>query len=192
MAFKMFALAKDELMLAGAVAVSLGSFGYMAVPWSGFGVGPADKAMALYEQIEKGNQAYFEKYGLWPHEVTNNTPTENVAVLMSRVPLAAEYRNSKIYQPVIMEGLLDTKGDSVVARHTYGQSGEVAQTALNGGAYRYVVEFSNLTVDEAKALDEKIDGDFSPTGGRLRIVERDGAVVAKYLANPRDASVASK
>jgi hypothetical protein len=191
MAFKMFALAKDELMLAAAVSVSLGSFGYIAVPWGGLGMGPADRALALYEQIEKANQEYFDKYGLWPHEVTDNTPEQNAAVLMSRVPLAAEYRNSKVYQPV-MEGLLDTRGADVVARHGYGQGGDIASTPLNGGAYRYVVEFSNLTLDEARELDEAVDGEFGATQGRLRIVERDGTVVAKYLANPRDGKLAAK
>lgn len=190
MAFRMM-LAKDELMLAAAVSVSLGSFGYIAVPWGGLGLGPADKAMALYEQIEQANQDYFEKYGLWPHEVTDNAPEHNAAVLMSRVPLAPEYQNSKVYQPV-MEGLLDTRGADVVARHSYGQGGDITTTALNGGAYRYVVEFSNLTVDEARTLDEAIDGEFAATKGRLRVVERDGAVVAKYLANPRDGKVAAR
>lgn len=191
MALKMM-LAKDELMLAAAVGVSLGSFGYLAVPWDGIGgPGAAGQAAALYEQIEKANQAYFDRYGLWPHQATDNTPEQNAAVLMSRVPLASEYQNDRKYQPV-MEGLLDTRDGSVVARHSYGQGGDITNTPLNGGAYRYVVEFRNLTLDEARALDEKVDGGFGPTKGRLRIVERDGTVVAKYLANPRDTKTASR
>ncbi|MFZ2587669.1 MAG: hypothetical protein WAZ18_06110 [Alphaproteobacteria bacterium] len=184
-------LAKDELLLLGAVSMSLGSIGYVAVPWGTLAMGPEDKALALYEQIETANQAYFDKYGVWPHEVSSNTPASNVVVLMSRKALTGVYSDSAVYQPV-MDGLLEARADGLVARHTYGQGGKVMQVALNGGAYRYVVEFDNLTINQARALDESIDGEFGPGKGRLRMTEEDGVVTAKYLANARNKVVASK
>lgn len=188
-------LAKDELLLASAVSVSLGTFGYFAVPWDMVGLGhnsPAAKAVAMYQQIEDANQKYFDTYGLWPNETTSNHPEANAAVLMTRTALAAPYVNDVKYQPV-MKGLLDSRDDGMVARHAYGQGGVIRETALNGGSYRFVVEFDNLTVDQAKALDEAVDGEFGPSKGRLRIVEQgEGKVVAKYLANARDAKVAAK
>lgn len=189
---KMFlGLAKDELLLLGAVGMSLGSIGYVAVPWGSIGMGPTDHALALYEQIEKANQDYFDKYGVWPHEVTSGAPDANVVVLMSRKALTSEYARSAIYQPV-MEGLIEARVDGLKARHTYGQGGTIAEIPLNGGDYRYVVEFTNLTVAEARALDETVDGEFNPGKGRLRLVEDDGVVTAKYLANPRNAALAKR
>lgn len=180
-------LGKDELLLLGAVSTSMGTFGYLAVPWGDMMMSPADKALALYEQIEKGNTEYFETYGVWPNEVTSGRGTDNVTVLMSRIPLTRQYKDSPVYQPVIQGGLMDSRPDGMVARHLYGNGGDVRQTALNGGAYRFVIEFDNLSIADARALDKAIDGAFEPSKGRLRIVEGDnGTVKAKYLANPRN------
>lgn len=190
----LFSLTKDELLLAGAVTVSLGTVGFVAVPWSGLGLGgsAADQAVALYEQIEKANDAYFERYGMWPHEVTQNTPEANVVALMSRASLVRPFAQDRTYQPV-MEGLLESTPDGLAARHTYGAGGTIGEVALNGSEYRYVVTFDNLSVADAKALDDAVDGDFSPAKGRLRVVENgDGTVTAKYLANPRSKVLARK
>lgn len=187
--------AKDELLLAAAVSVSLGTVGYVAAPWQGLGFGGAsatDEAVALYRQIEDANQAYFDKYGLWPHEVTQNTPYANVAALMSRAPLVRPFAQDRMYQPV-MDGLLDTANDGLHAKHTLGAGGAVGQIALNGSDYRYVVTFENLSMDDAKALDAEIDGEFGPAKGRLRVVQaEDGTMTAKYLANERKATLARR
>lgn len=184
-------LAKDELLLLGAVSVSLGSVGYVAVPWGTLAMGPTDHALALYEQIEKGNQAYFDKYGVWPHEVTSGNADANVVVLMSRKALTRPFAESAVYQPV-MKGLVDVRADGLKARHTYGQGGVVTSVPLNGGAYRYVIAFDNLTIGEARDLDEAMDGEFDPAKGRVRLVEEEGVVTAKYLANARNLKLALK
>lgn len=184
-------LAKDELLLLGAVSMSLGSVGYVAIPWGTLTMGPSDKALALYEQIEHANQTYFDKYGVWPHEVTSGTPEANAVVVMSRKALTRPFAESAVYQPV-MEGLVDVRADGLKARHTFGKGGVVTSVALNGGAYRYVIAFDNLTIAEARDLDEAIDGEFNPAKDRVRLVEEDGVVTAKYLANPRNAKLALK
>lgn len=183
----LFSLSRDELLLAGAVTVSMGTVGGVMVPWEGLGFGPnaAEQAMAMYSQLEQANEAYFERHGLWPHEVTQNTPHANAAVLMSRAVLVRPFAQDPTYQPV-MEGLLETAADGVVARHTYSKGGTIGMLALNGSDYRYVVMLEGLDVAAAKALDEEIDGSFTPAKGRLRVVENDdGTVTAKYLANAR-------
>jgi hypothetical protein len=194
MTLKALMPAKDELLLASAVSVSLGTFGYFAIPWDTIGLGahsPSAQAAALYAQIEEANQKYFDTYGMWPNEATDGSPAANAAVLMSRTALAAPYANDVRYQPV-MKGLLESHEDGLTARHSYGQGGTITETPLNGSSYRFVIAFDNLTLEQAKALDEQVDGDFSPAKGRLRIVEEDGHVVAKYLANSRSSKVAAR
>ena len=178
---------REELVLGGLVMGSLGAFGTVAgaVPWSTLLTSDQEQAAALYRQIESANLKFFQEYGYWPHEVTDGDGSSNVAVLVDRSAATGLYISKSRYRPLLEADTDIVAGHSVV-KHRYGRGGVVREVPLeNGEAYRYEVVMGDLSMKQARELDQAVDGAFGPDQGRLRITYTDGKAVARYYANPR-------
>ena len=180
---------REELVLGGLVMGSLGVFGGVAgaVPWSTLLASDQDQAAALYRQIESANLKFFQEYGYWPHEVTDGDARSNVAVLLDRSVATGIYISKARYRP-LLEADTDMVGQRPVVRHRYGRGGVVREVPLaDGDAYRYIVVMDDLSLKQARELDQAVDGKFNPEEGRLRISYDGNTAVARYYANPRSA-----
>ena len=97
------------------------------------------------------------------------------------------------YRPLITADV-DVSAEERVVRHRYSHGGVVRQVALDdrdASGYRYVVTLDNLSMKDARELDELVDGTFDPEKGRLRITYVGDRAIARYLANPRLDAVAA-
>lgn len=178
---------REELVLGGLVMGGLGVFGAVAgsVPWSSMLASDQEQAAALYRQIESANLKFFQEYGYWPHEVTDGTALSNVAVLVDRSAATGLYISKARYRP-LLEADTDIVGGKPVVKHRYGRGGMVREVPLdNESKYRYVIVMNDLSMKDARELDQVVDGSFNPEDGRLQVTYKDGKAVARYYANPR-------
>jgi hypothetical protein len=125
---------------------------------------------------------------VWPDEVSNGTPTGNIAVLAdSRADVKGALRG-RGFHPLIQADM-DITAQGITVRYRDAGGAAIGETALSdGGTYRYAVGLDHLTLTQARKIDEKIDGEFNPDKGRVRITySPDGKEASiKYYINPRD------
>ncbi|HEX2796479.1 MAG TPA: hypothetical protein VHN38_05290, partial [Immundisolibacter sp.] len=79
--------AREELILAAAVGGTLSTFGVVGavnMGWVGSGGASGAQIADSLKAIEAANLKFYQRYGAWPDEVSDGTPTGNVAVLADR------------------------------------------------------------------------------------------------------------
>jgi hypothetical protein len=182
--------AREELILAAAVGGTLSTFGVVGalnMGWVGNSNDGAHIADAL-QTLESANLKFYQRYGMWPDEVSDGTPAGNVAVLAdSRADVKGALRG-RGFHPLIQADM-DVSGGSITVRYRAAGGAAIGETALSdGGTYRYMVTLDHLTLSQARKIDEKIDGEFNPDAGRVRVAySPDGKqATIKYYINARD------
>lgn len=188
--------AREELILAAAVGGTLSTFGVVGavnMGWVGSGGTSGVQIADSLKAIESANLKFYQRYGAWPDEVSDGTPTGNIAVLADiRADVHGTLRG-RGFHPLIPADI-DVTSSGMVVRYRNAGGAAIGQVVLpEGGTYRYMVSLSNLTLEQARKLDEKIDGEFDPDKGRVHI-NYDGTgkqASIKYYTNPRDANLAA-
>ena len=182
--------AREELILAAAVGGTLSTFGVVGalnLGWVGNSNDGTHIADAL-QTLESANLKFYPRYGVWPDEVSDGTPAGNVAVLVdSRADVKGTLRG-RGFHPLIQADM-DVGSGGITVRYRAAGGAAIGETALSdGGTYRYMVTLDHLTLAQARKVDEKIDGEFNPDTGRVRIAySQDGKMAdIKYYINARD------
>jgi hypothetical protein len=186
--------AREEMILTIVVAGPLTTFGIMgahSLGWIGTGHGGGAEMAQMVQEVEAANLKFEQEYGVWPDEASDGSPAGNVAVLMDRRAAVQGQLRGYGFHPLI-HGDLDTTAEGLVVRHRLGDGGVVRQKVQDGGTYRYAVTLNHLTLEQARHMDEAIDGRFNPEAGRLRISYKGGEANVSYLANPRGSDIAAR
>lgn len=177
-----------EGVMAAAMVSSVTIFGAVAVPWKEVSntllVSEAEVTANQLVAIEEANQRFYDYYSYWPYQMTNGSPEHNAAALVTAEALKSPYRNMANFYVAYEDGVFDIQSRKVVLRHNMGEGGNVVQVPSRSSKYHMEIKLDNVPYATAKKMDEKIDGAYTPDGGRVRLEFHDGVVDITYFANP--------
>jgi hypothetical protein len=185
-------LAREEIILGTVVVGGIGALGSIAINASGIFASSSQAALHIIEDLESANLKFFKQYGYWPHQVTDGTATANVAVLQNR-QFATKVRldTTRGNQPMLDAALKTANGQAQVL-HTAGEGGVVKQIAMGPDSnFRYTIILDHLSPEDARQLDEKLDGKQDPRHGRLTINYTGNRAIVSYKSNPKTTATAS-
>ncbi len=177
-------LAYDELILVVAMVSSLGAFVAVSVPWDTVLKSSSAKVVDEFAAIELANRAFYDRYRLWPHETTTGEDTKNIAVLVNRDAMKFPYNTMRSFTSMLPEGTYEVSegGDTIL--HTIGDGGRVTQREVNGQDGRYLqITMENVSLVDARKIDESIDGIYDPDSGRVSVSYNDTTANVHYRAN---------
>mgnify|MGYP004017521585 CR=1 FL=1 len=183
--------AYDEMALAAAMLSSVGAFGVVAVPWDVVLKSGTQQLMEQIEVVETANAAFYDRYRLWPHQVTNGDWSHNAAVLIDQSAMKFPYNTMRGYERLLPESQFKpAEGNAVSIQHNIGDGGRVLQRVARGQDGRTYLEviFENVPLTEARKVDQQVDGRYDPQGGRVTFeftdtIVRTDKVSLKYRAN---------
>ena len=186
-AFPHSGFAIDEAILATVMTASLAAVVVVSVPWNKMFTDGVQIASYL-ETIEKGNAAFYAQHQLWPHETTGGDPILSVSALTSTEAMKWPYNTMVSFKNHISDitpGFMDGG-----VKHTYGNGGLVVQEQIIHRGQRYLqVTLKDVPLEDARALDKEIDGNYNPSVGRVTLgfeSHKTDMADVKYRANALD------
>lgn len=176
-------VAYDELALVSALVAGVGAFAMVSMPWDKMGVGSGSPAQSMIDQlaiIETANLAFHDRYRLWPHEVTDGTPTRNISVLSDQTAMKFPYSAMRNFEQLLPTEEFELSGKTL--QHSIGQGGRVTQQAVSEAGERYIeVTFEDVPLITARKIDESIDGYYDPEIGRVSLSFQESIVDAETV-----------
>lgn len=183
--------AREEILLGTVVLGGMGGLGTLAVHSTGMFTTHSQQALHMLEQVESANLKFYQEYGYWPHEVTGGSPTANVAVLQDISQASEVYLGKAKNARPLLDAALDTQDGREVVRATGTGGGIVRQAARDADSdFRYTITLDKMDMEDARKIDEKIDGTFDPEHGRVTITYVGDTAIVSYKANPRLSAIA--
>ena len=182
-------VASDELILAGALLASAGAFVVVAMPWEGVFKPGSTQMVEKLSALETANVAFFDRYRLWPHQVTDGSPVQNAAVLIDQAAMRFPYSTMAEYNRLLPTDAY-TGSAAEGLTHTLGTGGQVTQELVrnSNGRLQYLITMQAVPLGVARQVDAQIDGAYDPLAGRVRLdfgtsVTEPEAVTLQYYAN---------
>lgn len=182
-------IAFDELALASAVVASVGTFAVVTVPWDTVFTSTPERIVQNATVIEQANLSFYERYRMWPHEVTNGNWANNMSVLVNQDSMKFPYSTMRSFVRLLPEDRFQYDQNTSAVTHSFGQGGRVLQRPIQAEGESYLeVIFEDVPLVEARNVDLKIDGIYDPEEGLVTIDFEDSlidtdTVTLRYRAN---------
>lgn len=168
----------DQTILIVAIIAILITMIVATVGWNLINKSGGAKLAAQMRQVEDSIGRFFSTHGVQLHQglAATMTPDTSVQALVNALDPAADY-NSAVETELLENMLPGFSDDGTNVFHSFGGgatsfvqvqvNNPVAATGLNVTDEYYVVQFSDVSIEEAREADKVIDGEESSTVGRV-------------------------
>lgn len=180
-------IAYDELALVAFMVSSAGAFAAVSVPWEAVLKSSGERVVDQLALLEQANSQFYQRYRMWPHEMTDGSPNHNVSVLMTNEVMRFPYSQMRAYSNALDSSKFSLRGakEDLSLYHSFGDGGRIVQLPKvddKGSEYLEII-FENVPVGDARKVDSLVDGSFTPEDGRLTMQMSGDNVNLHYRAN---------